>query len=498
MWGENKDISMGKKGKHMGKPRHKYKRIIFSVILCYLIYLLIGAIAPFAISKKVSSEYKETFDITQFTNQEESVDRAAIVETSMDALNVRIAMIQQAKKKIVLTSFDIREGESTKDIFSALFEAANRGVKIQILVDGLSGKIHMGSNELFYTIGAHDNVEIKFYNAPSLLRPWTMNGRMHDKYLIIDDKLLLLGGRNTFDYFLGEYNAAALSDDREILIYNTEAENKDAKQSVIGQTEQYFNQIWKLDCNKSEYKKVPFYQKEKVQEVQKMLIGRYKKIKVEKPELFSNEIDWMNQTVAIKKATLISNPTHIYKKEPELWYQLQQLMLQANKRIWFHTPYAVMNDDMLDNIKEVAQRKVPLDLMINSATVGDNVMASSDYLSHREEIIQTGVNVYESFGKRSSHGKSLLIDDNLSVIGSYNLDMRSTYIDTEVAIVIYGEEFNKQLEQVLVSFRDQSLKVDQDGGYITNNSVKEKSVDKKKERFLEFIGCVTRAFRFLL
>lgn len=473
------------------------KRRVITIIVCFLCYLILGAIIPFAIPREVSQENETTFDVTQFTNQEESHDRAAIIENSVDALDLRIAMIEQAKEHIILSSYDIRDGESTKDIFAALFHAANRGVKIQILVDGLCGMVHMGKENIFYVMGAHKNIEIRFYNTPSVVRPWTVNGRMHDKYLIIDGKLLLLGGRNTFDYFLGDYNMAALSDDREILIYNGNVGSTDDQTSVIHQTKEYFRKIWQLDCNKTMYVKVPFYKEEQVQKIEDMLLERYQKLQKEKVKLFQ-EISWKEQTVAIKKATLITNPTHIYKKEPILWYQIQQLMLQANQRIWFHTPYIVMDKAMKEGMKQIAKRPITIDLLINSVAVGDNVMASSDYLTHREEIVAMGANIYESFGQRSSHGKSILIDDTLAVIGSYNLDMRSTYIDTEVAIVVYGEEFNRQLEQVLGSIRNQSLQVSEDGTYVRSNTVKERDIDKKKEWLLKILGVVTRGIRFLL
>ena len=62
-------------------------------------------------------------------------------------------------------------------------------------------------------------------------------------------------------------------------------------------------------------------------------------------------------------------------------------------------------------------------------------------------------------GTQSSHTKTLVIDDRLSVVGSYNLDMRSTYVDTEVMFVIHGEEFNAVLEHYLAEMEEDSLLV---------------------------------------
>ena len=56
-----------------------------------------------------------------------------------------------------------------------------------------------------YGLSSHENVEIKLYNKANPLKPWKMMGRMHDKYLIADGKRYILGGRNTYNYFLGDF-----------------------------------------------------------------------------------------------------------------------------------------------------------------------------------------------------------------------------------------------------------------------------------------------------
>lgn len=69
----------------------------------------------------------------------------------------------------------------------------------------------------------------------------------------------------------------------------------------------------------------------------------------------------------------------------------------------------------------------------------------------------------EYFGKYSAHGKSVLIDDDLSVIGSYNWDMKSTYVDTETMLVIHGEGFYQELEDHIRNLSEEPLEVDKDG-----------------------------------
>ena len=59
--------------------------------------------------------------------------------------------------------------------------------------------------------------EIKLYNKANPLKPWKMMGRMHDKYLIADGKRYILGGRNTYNYFLGDFPGHK-NYDRDVLV----------------------------------------------------------------------------------------------------------------------------------------------------------------------------------------------------------------------------------------------------------------------------------------
>lgn len=64
----------------------------------------------------------------------------------------------------------------------------------------------------------------------------------------------------------------------------------------------------------------------------------------------------------------------------------------------------------------------------------------------KKKILNTGADVYELMNEVPVHTKAVLLDDRLSIVGSYNLDMRSTYLDTELMLVIDSKELNQQIQ----------------------------------------------------
>lgn len=460
--------------------KKKMKWVILVVVLIFA-YELLGAIVPFVHPKRVEGELPKTE--TFYGNEyRETIDRAAVIESNKEALALRLSMFEEAKESIVMATFDIREGESTSDIFASLFAAADRGVKVKIIVDGMYGLLHMSGKELFKAAGSHENLEIKFYNTPNLFMPWTINGRMHDKYIIVDDRILLMGGRNTFDYFLGEYEGKSVGYDREILIYN----EKQEETSVIGDVKAYFTELWENPVCKVKYEG----DRKKYIEEEQAIQERYNNLQIE-------SVNWNERTVETKKVTFVSNPIHIYGKEPYVWETLQQLMVDAKERVLVHTPYAVFSEDMYRGMEEVAANVETAELLLNSIASGDNICASSDYLKNKQKVVDTGMDIYEYMGKYSTHGKSILIDDELSVIGSYNFDNRSTYVDTETMLVADSELLAKDLEQHLNVLKNGSLLVDEDGVYLENGDVKEKKIPDKKEWQIKALSHLMWLFRYL-
>lgn len=467
------------------------------LVLTVVLYFVVGMLAPFAWQKQLSEEenpfHREDFYADADAGM--SVDRAHVVEENTEALELRLRMAEEARERIILSTFDFREDESTWDFGAALYQAAERGVHIEIMVDGISGFLRMERNPFFYALSSHPQIEIRIYNMPNPLLPWTINGRMHDKYIICDDKVLLLGGRNTFSYFLGDYETDDRSYDREVMIYNTDYENG-MENSVISQVEEYFRGVWDGPYMKVFHDDESLDSKKKIQAAIKKLKERYDELSNHYPQCYG-QYSYKEHTVEIRKATLISGETGIYGKKPLVWDTLKNLMANARESVVLHTPYAVLDSPMEEGMKEIAGKVEDFSMIINSVENGDNVVASSDYLIHKKDILETGVRLYEFDGGDSSHGKSILIDDDMAIIGSYNLDMRSTYMDTELMLAVEGEEFSRELKGHMDTFQEKSRLVLDEKNYEVPEGLVVQELPLKKKIIYRVLGPVLQLFRYV-
>ena len=414
------------------------------VLAIYLVYLVIGATAPFWQTPELPSGERVSAPVEELLTDRETPDRAQILETNRSAWTERLRLLSRAEESIILSTFDMRDGESTRDILSVLYQKAQEGVEVRILVDGISGFLRMGGRPLFETLQAHPNIEIRLYNPITfwtVLTPWTTQGRMHDKYIIVDDLAYILGGRNTFDYFIGEYPTDHRSLDREVLVYNGGHGGPAGRESSLYQVLDYFHQVWNSRwC--APFEGTPGEGERR--ETEALLSERYGALTAEHPGLLAPGFDYSGCTAETQGVTLLSNPTHIYAKEPVLFAQLVALMEEAEESVVLHTPYAVLNGAMADALTGAADG-VPVTVMLNAVENGDNVVASSDYTWHRDQVIGTGVELLEYAGGLSYHGKSMVVDGELLLVGSYNLDLRSTYVDTELMLAVRSPELAEEL-----------------------------------------------------
>lgn len=481
--------------------KKRLRRLALILIPLFLIYLIAGAVIPFSRYLPVTEETQRWIAETAFYQNSPGKERVMLLETNQSAWDERMRMMQLAEREIIFSTFDIRDGESARDVMAVLLKKADEGVKVKMLVDGFSGLIRMEGRKVFYALSSHPNIEIRIYNPMNLLTPWKTQGRMHDKYLIVDDDAFILGGRNTFDYFIGSYPTDDRSYDREVLVYNTDPASGPGQ--GLSQVRGYFESVWELPVCRPFHDSEQLSDRKSVQEERAALTARYEKLAAEYPELFLQREEesrryYNENTMEAGKITLISNPTGIYAKEPAVFAAIAELIRRADSSVILHTPYIVLNSYMYQTLQEVSADVPDIRIMINSVENGDNFFASSDYIRHKRETASLGIPIYEYDGGMSYHGKSLVIDGRLSLIGSYNLDLRSTYIDTELMLAIESPQLAAELTEYMEGFHRDCRLLLEDGSYQIPDHLTIASVPAWKKAAWAVVGFLMQPFRFLI
>ena len=527
--------------------------LIILGVLFVIVAVIVGcALITYRKQPVLTDEDKEELSVDNIWKTRTEPEMAKVIEDNGEALLERIKLISNAKEEIILSTFDFRADDSGKLILGALLDASERGVSVNVIVDGVSGFLRMNGNPYFEALAASKGTSIKIYNKVNPLAPWRSMGRLHDKYLIADRSSYIIGGRNTFSYFLGS-SSPYKNYDRDALVY---CENPDENSSV-NDILSYFESVWNYKeskafisgvnaiadtaayftisenneynyCEESTYsdnntvdssritdkknklaaKKNKLAAGKKVAEAREELHSLYADYctdycadnaedKIYKGLGKSNYRDMFKDTYEVNNIALMSNPIEYSSKKPYVWYQLVELMKKADSKVKLHTPYIICNDYMYEGLKSVCDTVDDVSLMTNSVANNGNPFGSADYYVNKNSILDTGIDVWEYEGGYSYHGKSVLIDDNISVIGSFNIDMRSAYLDTELMLVIDSKDINRELNQSMEGYERVARKACRDGSYDNPYNVQPVESSAYRERQMKLIKKLALWARYL-
>ena len=171
-------------------------------------------------------------------------------------------------------------------------------------------------------------------------------------------------------------------------------------------------------------------------------------------------------------------------------------MKNAREKVVVHTPYIICNQMMYETFAEVCEAGTEVTIMTNSARNNGNPFGAADYVLHKEKILDTGVNVLEYDGGISYHAKSMVIDDDLAIVGSFNMDMKSVYQDTELMLVVNSKELSAQLSELFEVYQEDAVRADPERAPMEELFGGDVSGAQKIERF--FIMLLDPLLRFLL
>lgn len=452
-------------------------RIACALIAFILLYLALGATLPY-----VSHAATEKLADTEYMGESEYGERVHYIRSNTEALETRLKLIREAKSEVILATFEFFDDESGRDIVSTLSDAASRGVKVRLLIDGYKGTLLKDNKWLRY-LSSLENAEIRIYNPIDPLFPWRSQSRMHDKYMIFDSKIYLIGGRNTNDRFLGDYDDEKESIDRDILVYTESPENG----SSVIRLRDYFEKYFAHEhCRAYRYGS---------NDMQDAVKSRYESLKTLYPSAFDGH-GIIEKTYSVGKISLMLGSTETGNKAPYVWSKLVSIM-STGRDVIIQSPYIMCSKEMEEDLKALgAERNVSL--IINSPLVASNRFGTADYLNNKDRVRGLGLTVYEHIGRVSDHSKTVLIDDRISVIGSFNLDMRSTYIDSEIMLVIDSERLNSELRAEIREICDESKSISPSGEINCGVSYAEPVHDRTKSFSMKLIRLISRPIRFLL
>ena len=390
------------------------------------------------------------------------------LHNNLDAFMARIFLIKNAKKTLNLQYFIFAEDEIAYAITQYLVEAADRGVKVKLLIDDLLQK---DSDVALEALAQHQNIEIKLFNPTSARKFMgfiqlafnidTLGRRMHNKLLVADNSAAIIGGRNIENiYFAADKNNIFI--DNDIL----------AVGPLAAEASNAFETYWrsKISVDIEEVSKNE--KKEKYTKLRKELfnsvhtIRHNEYVKEASSRKFFRDIQAHKLQLYYGDAHLYFDmPTKITSSEEDtsshLNQQLRPLFSKIKKSLKIINPYFIPNKIMMQTIKDLRKRGVEVSIITNSLATNDGIPVYSAYAQYHRELIKLGVHLYElnpksfnyiyknqkyrkgSVPRSSLHAKSMVIDEEIFIIGSMNLDPRSIKLNTEILSVIHSKILGK-------------------------------------------------------
>lgn len=394
-----------------------------------------------------------------------------LLASSGDAFAARLELIRNCRTTLDIQYYLIHDDYTGKEIINEILKAASRGVKVRILVDNLYiGDI---ANTLA-TLHAHRNIDVRSFNPSSKPRRHFIarmlnlfasfehySKRMHNKALIADSQLAIIGGRNLGDEYFGIHSDFDFSD-LDILI----------RGDVICQLQDSFETYWKSEhSHPFDTLELKPHRPEHVRQL-RLTLYKYKqrlnKLKTGKPPLSYetygklplNSIDYIpavTRYVADSPDKIAENADIARCAGMDALYDL---LAKAKSEFVAVTPYLIPQEEGMERFSQLVKRGVNVKILTNSLASTDVSIAHAAYSRYRKRMLEAGIRLYELKpipGKRSRqnlfrrasrsslHAKAYIIDREFVVLGSFNLDPRSQKRNTESALIVHSPELAAQL-----------------------------------------------------
>ena len=396
---------------------------------------------------------------------------ALLLVEEQEALCARIALARGAEHSIDVQYY-IWAGDAVGiAIIEELLRAALRGVRIRLLVDDIH---FIGYDRRVLALDAYHNVEIRSFNpfryrfkdapfrsiAEILSGAARLNHRMHNKVFAVDGQVAILGGRNLSNAYFGAHPSFNFRD-IDVLV------SGQAMSGISRSFDDFWNSEWAVPLRTLHKRRI----KPLVLDELKVGLGEHDLAvyqRIEQLDIAAFVARCSHEMVFCHVEVLSDSPQKMFGHAgfvSPVRERLFELTEQACEEVLIENGYFIPGEEGLQRLQQQLQRGVAVKVLTNSLASNDTGLSHAGYQRYRRRLLKAGIALYEYrddaedgghyelIGLRESnvglHSKAATLDRKLAFVGSYNLDPRSAFINTEIGVIVHDPAFSENLARAI-------------------------------------------------
>jgi cardiolipin synthase C len=317
-----------------------------------------------------------------------------------DAFAARILLAQAAERTLDVRYYIWRRDISGTWLLEALRGAADRGVRVRLLLDdNHTSEI----DPLLATLGAHPNIQVRLFN-PFVTRAhrWIdyvtdfsrLNRRMHNKSFTADNQATIVGGRNIGDEYFGA-TSGVLFADLDVLAIG----------SIVNEVANDFDRYWESGSSYPAVALMPMATEFRIVDVRAAAAqAQRESADVEYVSAIRNSAfvrEWKEGRLEpIWAATrLVSDDPKkglgLAPPNASLFQTLKQVIETSTTQVDIVSPYFVPTRTGVESLERLARRGIKVSVLTNALEASDVAVVYAGYAKWRRELLQNGVSLYE-------------------------------------------------------------------------------------------------------
>jgi putative cardiolipin synthase len=386
-----------------------------------------------------------------------------------DAFAARFMMAGAAERTLDVQYYIWRKDMSGTLLLKALCDAANRGVRVRLLLDDNNTS---GLDSILAALDAHPAIEVRLFNPFVIRKPRALayvadfsrlNRRMHNKSFTADNQATIIGGRNVGDEYFGATDGVLFSDLDVIAIG-----------PVVQETSNHFDRYWASGSSYPVDRLLPAVDAARIGEITAAAL------RVERDPAAVAYMSALRASPFVRELVggtlpLEWAPTRMISDDPLkalgdgaredlLFEQMRRIFGKPASSVDLVSPYFVPGASGTDRFVEWAKRGVKVRVLTNSLEATDVPAVHAGYAKRRRALLAAGITLYElrlspgslaargsgPFGSSGSslHAKTFAVDGARVYVGSFNFDPRSAELNTEMGFVSESPALAHRIETV--------------------------------------------------